>query len=102
LLVGLEVLALMRGLFTATDPFALGIDVPEVSVTEGYARWATTYAPGNPWCPPGRRWCGGCSMLPLQAARWTRQAAEAFIPKATEAAYLGLPAVLIWDPRVAS
>jgi ubiquinone/menaquinone biosynthesis C-methylase UbiE len=68
-LIGVEGLALLRGLFTGTDDaaqrridevrrivgeaeadtFALGADVPELDVAGGYARWATTYdGPGNP------------------------------------------------------
>jgi ubiquinone/menaquinone biosynthesis C-methylase UbiE len=68
-LVGVEGLALLRGLFTGTDEsaqrriddvrrlvadeqaelYGLGADTPEHEVTEGYARWSTTYdAPGNP------------------------------------------------------
>ena len=68
-LVGVEGLALLRELFTGADApaesridevrritgedeadtFALGIDVPELDVTEGYGRWSTSYdAPGNP------------------------------------------------------
>jgi len=68
-LVGVEGLALMRGLFTGSDEaaqaridevkrivgdeeaelFGLGADTPELGVTDGYARWSTTYdAPGNP------------------------------------------------------
>jgi ubiquinone/menaquinone biosynthesis C-methylase UbiE len=69
LLVGVEGIALMRGLFTGknevlerrieevrrivspaeSDTFGLGADVPEMETAEGYARWSTTYdAPGNP------------------------------------------------------
>jgi len=68
-LVGVEGLALLRGLFTGSDEsahqriaevrrvvgdaeaetFAVGADVPELDVTEGYSRWSTTYdKPGNP------------------------------------------------------
>jgi SAM-dependent methyltransferase len=68
-LVGVEGLALMRGLFTGTDDeaerrileahrivgddeaelFGTAVDVPELEVAAGYARWSTTYdAPGNP------------------------------------------------------
>jgi ubiquinone/menaquinone biosynthesis C-methylase UbiE len=68
-LVGVEGLALLRGLFTGSDEaaqrridevrrivgeaeaetFALGADVPELDVAEGYARWSATYDdPGNP------------------------------------------------------
>ena len=68
-LIGVEGLALLRGLFTGTDEaaqrrvdevrriageaeadtFALGADVPELDVADGYARWSTTYdGPGNP------------------------------------------------------
>jgi ubiquinone/menaquinone biosynthesis C-methylase UbiE len=68
-LVGVEGLAIMRGLFTGSDEalerriqevqrivgpdeeatFTLGTDVPELAVTQGYSRWSTTYdAPGNP------------------------------------------------------
>jgi ubiquinone/menaquinone biosynthesis C-methylase UbiE len=94
-LVGVEGLALMRGLFTATnesaqrridevrrivgdaeaDTFGLGADVPELDVTDGYARWAATYDKGgNPlisaeqsvvWplleeIPPGRALDAAC------------------------------------------
>jgi ubiquinone/menaquinone biosynthesis C-methylase UbiE len=68
-LVGVEGLALLRGLFSGSDEsarrridevrrmvddaeaerFAVGADVPELDVTEGYSRWSTTYdKPGNP------------------------------------------------------
>jgi SAM-dependent methyltransferase len=68
-LLGVEGLALLRGLFTGTDEaaqrrvdevcrivgdaevdtFALGADVPELDVVPGYARWSSTYdGPGNP------------------------------------------------------
>jgi hypothetical protein len=68
-LVGVEGLALLRGLFTGRDDdgarriaevrriligaeaekFAPGIDVPELDVRDAYARWSTTYdGPGNP------------------------------------------------------
>jgi ubiquinone/menaquinone biosynthesis C-methylase UbiE len=68
-LVGVEGLALMRGLFTGSDEaaqaridevkrivaddeaelFGLGTDTPELAVAEGYARWSSTYdEPGNP------------------------------------------------------
>jgi ubiquinone/menaquinone biosynthesis C-methylase UbiE len=68
-LVGVEGLALLRGLFTGTDEaagrridevrrmvgeaeadtFALGADVAELDVADGYARWSTTYDEfGNP------------------------------------------------------
>ena len=68
LLIGVEGVALMRGLFTASDESAQQrvdevkrllastdaeldafIVAPEFDVAEGYARWSTTYdAPGNP------------------------------------------------------
>jgi ubiquinone/menaquinone biosynthesis C-methylase UbiE len=69
LLVGVEGLALLRGLLTGTDEaahrridevrrivadaeadtFALGADVPARDVGDGYARWSQTYdEPGNP------------------------------------------------------
>jgi SAM-dependent methyltransferase len=68
-LIGVEGLALLRGLFDGDDQAAearlaevrrlmepardatlgAGADVPELGVTDGYGRWAATYdAPGNP------------------------------------------------------
>lgn len=66
-LVGVEGVALLCGLFTGNDEtaqhrieetrqivaeaetFALGIDVPELGMLDGYARWSTTYnTPDNP------------------------------------------------------
>jgi SAM-dependent methyltransferase len=68
-LVGVEGLALLRGLLDGDDESAAarlaevrrfvepagdprlgsGVDVPELGVTEGYGRWAPTYdRPGNP------------------------------------------------------
>jgi ubiquinone/menaquinone biosynthesis C-methylase UbiE len=68
-LIGVEGIALLRGLFTGTDDaaqrrvdevrrivgdaeadtFALGADVAELDVAHGYARWSSTYdGPGNP------------------------------------------------------
>ena len=68
-LLGVEGIALLRHLFTGSDEaahrrtdeirriasetederFGLGIDVPALDVTAGYARWSTTYdEPGNP------------------------------------------------------
>jgi ubiquinone/menaquinone biosynthesis C-methylase UbiE len=94
-LVGVEGLALLRGLFAGSDDaaarridevrrivaeaeadtFALGADVPELDVRDGYARWSDTYdQPGNPlisveqpvvWglideLPPGRALDAAC------------------------------------------
>jgi hypothetical protein len=68
-LAGLQGMALMRGLFTASDEdaqcridelraivaepgderFAAVIEVPSVDVVDGYEQWSTTYdSPGNP------------------------------------------------------
>jgi hypothetical protein len=64
-LVGLEGVALMRGLFTGNDAdaqrridetrrlvgdeeaalFGTGVDVPELDVADGYSRWSTTTTP---------------------------------------------------------
>ena len=89
-LVGVEGLALLRGLFTGSDEaaqqridevrrlvgdeeaelYAVGVDTPELEVTEGYARWSTTYdAPGNPVVSAEQPVVWGADRLTPTAAR---------------------------------
>ena len=129
-LVGVEGLALLRGLFTGSDEsahqritevrrvvgdgeagtFAVGADVPELDVTEGYARWSTTYhKPGNPLVSAEQQavWALIDGLSPGQALDVEprfghaevemQQPAAALVPEATEAAYRDLPAALVWD-----
>jgi hypothetical protein len=124
LLIGVEGLALLRELFTGNDESAqrridevrrlvgdeqaelyeLGADTPELEVTEGYTRWSTTYDADylDAFAAVGLavRRCIESEFGPAEVEM--QQPAWRFIPAATAAANLGLPAALVWQLTVSA